>query len=76
MKEQIIKYLSDYTGIPEEQITDKTNLFADLGLNSLDFATILFEAESRFNISINENEYSEILTVGDLIKYINREYIK
>ena len=41
--------------------------FEDLGMDSLDKVTLLFELEQTFDISIPEAEVQGIQTVGDIV---------
>jgi acyl carrier protein len=41
--------------------------FEDLGMDSLDRITLLFELEQTFDISIPETEVQGIQTVGDIV---------
>ena len=41
--------------------------FEDLGMDSLDRVTLLFELEQMFDISISETEVQGIQTVGDIV---------
>jgi acyl carrier protein len=41
--------------------------FDDLGMDSLDKVTLLFELEQMFDISIPETEVQGIQTVGDVV---------
>ena len=41
--------------------------FEDLGMDSLDKVTLLFELEQTFDISIPETEVQGIQTVGDIV---------
>ena len=41
--------------------------FEDLGMDSLDKVTLLFELEQMFDISIPETEVQGIQTVGDIV---------
>jgi acyl carrier protein len=41
--------------------------FDDLGMDSLDRITLLFELEQTFDISIPETEVQGIQTVGDIV---------
>lgn len=41
--------------------------FDDLGMDSLDKVTLLFELEQTFDISIPETEVQGIQTVGDIV---------
>jgi acyl carrier protein len=44
--------------------------FEDLGLDSLDVAQLLFEAEDAFGISFDLEKASDITCIGDIAAYI------
>ena len=52
------------------KITVKTNIATDLGADSLDLVEILMTLEEEFKISIPDEAIPGIVTVGDLVKYI------
>ena len=47
MKEEIIKIIAGVAEVPEESINLKTNLIADLDLESLDLVTLVSEIENK-----------------------------
>lgn len=51
------------------------NLIEDLGLDSLDVISLLFEAEKRFDIKIPEEDISEhdLLNIDKFVAYIKNK---
>ena len=71
VEEKVIATLASVKRIPTEQIKLDSSL-QDLGVDSLDTFTLLFELESKFNISIPDDEARNIRTVGDIVKGVQR----
>lgn len=49
-----------------------TTRFNDLGLDSMDVAQLLFEAEDAFGISFDMEKASDINSIGDIAAYITK----
>jgi acyl carrier protein len=45
-------------------------VFADLGFQSLDVVSVLFEIEERYGVVIEEEEMPPITTLGDVVDYL------
>ena len=61
--------------ISAESLVDRSELtreaaFADLGLQSLDVVSILFEIEERYGVVIQEEEVPAVTTLGDVLDYL------
>jgi len=69
--EKVISTLASVKRIPAENITLESSL-QDLGIDSLDTFTLLFELESKFNISIPDDEARNIRTVNDIVDGIRK----
>ncbi|GAB4265032.1 MAG: acyl carrier protein [Deferrisomatales bacterium] len=63
--EQVREILGPLTKAHVE-MTEETDLVADLGLDSLKVMDLLTEVEDRFDVSIPLNLLPEIRTLGDL----------
>jgi acyl carrier protein len=50
----------------KRRVRPEDRLVEDLGAESMDFVNIMAAAESRFNISLGDEDVSKILTVDDL----------
>lgn len=59
--------------VDKDKITLESNLVEDLGADSLDAVEIIMELEEKFNISIADEELSEIKTVKDLVTFIEEK---
>jgi acyl carrier protein len=69
--ENVIATLASVKRIPVEGIKLETPL-QELGIDSLDTFTLLFELESKFNISIPDDEARNIRTVNDIVEGIRK----
>lgn len=68
--ELIRTFLRDRLGVEADRVTDGATL-ADLGVDSLMLAELMFEAEDRLGISINADEGIP-QTVGEMRAVIDR----
>ena len=57
--------------MPEESINLKTNLIADLDLESLDLVTLVSEIENKYQIEIPDKEIKKIQTVEDIVNFLS-----
>jgi acyl carrier protein len=57
--------------IPADTIKLDTNL-QDLGIDSLDVFTLLFELENAFKISIPDDDVRSLRTVNDVVEGIKK----
>ena len=71
VEEKVIATLASVKRIPADQIKLDSSLL-DLGVDSLDTFTLLFELESKFNISIPDDEARNIRTVSDIVAGVQR----
>jgi acyl carrier protein len=66
VEEKVISTLASVKRIPADKITVDTNL-QDLGIDSLDVFSLLFELENAFKISIPDDDVRSIRTVNDIV---------
>jgi acyl carrier protein len=64
--EKVIATLASVKRVPAENITIDTNL-QEMGIDSLDVFTLLFELENAFKISIPDDDVRSIKTVNDIV---------
>ena len=57
-----------------ETLDEGQELYADLGMDSLNFAQLLVELETRLNIQLDDEDLMaiELVTVADLIDLVER----
>ena len=48
----------------------ETELAGDLGVNSLEFAELVYLCEEKFNIMIDDEDLRSFTTVGDIVHYL------
>ena len=70
MKEKIIQVIAKSLKTKESEIKSESNIVDDLGADSLDTVELVMVLEERFGVDIPEEDAEELLTVGDVIKYI------
>ena len=69
--EKVIATLASVKRIPADKITLETNL-QELGIDSLDVFTLLFELENAFKISIPDDDVRSIRTVNDIVEGVKK----
>jgi len=62
--------LSAQFGIDEDQITENTDVVNDLGADSLDVVEMMMSLEDEFGILIEDEQLTELHTVGDVVNCI------
>ena len=70
--EKVKEVIVDQLGIEDdEKITMETTFIDDLGADSLDVVELIIALEEEFGIEIPETEAEKVVTVGDVVDYIN-----
>ncbi|MDR2268606.1 MAG: acyl carrier protein [Rickettsiales bacterium] len=69
--EQVKAIIKDKLGVNEDKITEKAAFVNDLGADSLDVVEFVMEVESKFGITIPDEDAGKMATVGDAVKYID-----
>ena len=59
--------------IKPEQVNQKMRLVEDLGADSLRKVECLMKLEEAFSIEIPDSEARELITIGDIINYVERK---
>jgi len=67
----VVSAVAEVKHLSPERITLETT-FADLGMDSLDTVTMLFELETRLQISIPDDAAKSVRTVRDVVDGIRR----
>lgn len=71
MIDDLKKFLKENYNI--EKVDLSLDFKKDLGLSSFDFVNLMFLLEKKYNITIEEENFRSIVTVGDLITYIEKK---
>lgn len=67
MFEKVKRKLLEYCEYPEGQLTEDTEIYKDLQINSLDIMLMLGDLEDEFDIHFEQEEIINIVTVGDVV---------
>ena len=70
MFESFKQFLVDDLRINPDDITMEAELTADLGINSLELADLVYTCEEKFNVEIDDEELHNFKTVGDVVRYL------
>ena len=70
MLERVVDILSEFTVLGKDEITEQSSLIVDLGLNSLDVMNVVVAFEEEFDIEIPDQKIKDLVTVGDITKYL------
>ena len=69
--EAVNEVFADSFEIPREKITPQAQIFADLGLDSLDVVDLVAAIQKRFNVQVRDDErVRSIRTMQDLYNYL------
>ena len=73
IEKRCIKVIRDVIGNNELDIQPQYSLIGDVGLDSVDFVSLLLALEDEFGGTIDDEISSQIFTVNDIINHIERE---
>ena len=60
----------DQLGVNEENVTMEATFVDDLAADSLDIVELVMNIEEEFDLEIPDNDTEKIVTIGDVVKYI------
>ncbi|NBS83315.1 MAG: acyl carrier protein [Verrucomicrobia bacterium] len=72
VKDIIVEQLS----VNAEQVTPEAKFIEDLGADSLDIVELVMAFEEEFGIEVPDGDAEKLLTVGDVVKYIEDKQSK
>lgn len=70
VEEKVIGIVSEQLGVPKEEVARESSFVDDLKADSLDVVELVMEFEDEFEVTIPDDDYEKIKTVGDAIDYI------
>ncbi|HBL48053.1 MAG TPA: acyl carrier protein, partial [Planctomycetaceae bacterium] len=70
IEEKVVGIVSEQLGHPKEDITLDSKFIDDLKADSLDIVELVMEFEDEFDVTIPDDDYDKIKTVGDVVGYI------
>ncbi|MCD8216585.1 MAG: phosphopantetheine-binding protein [Clostridiales bacterium] len=76
MLEKIKELLAETFGISENLINEDTSITDDIAPSPEDLSEFLMNLEEVFDVDISEDEFDEMLTVGDIMERLKSEGIE
>ena len=70
MFETLKQFLVDELHVNENDISMEAELSGDLGINSIELADLVMLCEEKFNIEIEDGDLHKLVTVGDVVNYL------
>lgn len=68
--EKVKQLIVEEMNVDPSKITMETNFVDDLGADSLDAVELVFKIEEVFNVTLTEEESTNLQTVGDVVKLL------
>jgi len=72
IKDIIVEQLS----VNAEQVTPEAKFIEDLGADSLDIVELVMAFEEEFGVEVPDTDAEKLLSVGDVVKYIEDKQSK
>lgn len=73
IEDKVIAIVSEQLSVPKEEVTRESRFVDDLKADSLDVVELVMEFEDAFGVTIPDDDYEKIQTVGNAIDYINEK---
>ena len=70
MKDSALAVIAKVSGKDVSVITPEAELVANLGLDSAKALELLVELEEKLDIEISDEDAASLITVGDILQYI------
>jgi acyl carrier protein len=70
--ERVKKIVVEHLGVEPEKVTENASFIDDLGADSLDTVELVMAFEEEFGCEIPDDAAETILTVGDAIKFLEK----
>jgi acyl carrier protein len=70
--ERVKKIVVEHLGVEPEKVNDKASFIDDLGADSLDTVELVMAFEEEFGCEIPDDAAETILTVGDAVKFLEK----
>ena len=71
VEQKVIDIIVEQLGVGADEVTLEASFIDDLGADSLDLVELIMAMEEEFGLEISDQDAEKILTVQDVINYIN-----
>ena len=76
IEDKVKDIIVEQLGVNPEQVTPTASFIEDLGADSLDTVELVMAFEEEFSVDVPDEEAEKLLTVGDVVKYIQDKAAK
>lgn len=73
MLEKIQELVAEGLGVDVDKVVPEASFKDDLGADSLDLFEMVMSLEDEFNVSIPTDDLEKLVTVQDVINYIEKQ---
>ena len=70
--ERVKKIVVEHLNVDADKVTDSASFIEDLGADSLDTVELVMAFEEEFGCEIPDDAAETILTVGDAVKFLEK----
>jgi acyl carrier protein len=70
IEQRVKDIIVEQLGVNADQVTADAKFIEDLGADSLDIVELVMALEEEFGSEIPDEQAEKLLTVGDVVKYI------
>ena len=70
--DRVKKIVVEHLGVEAEKVTEEASFIDDLGADSLDIVELVMAFEEEFNVEIPDDAAETIVTVGDAIRFLEK----
>jgi acyl carrier protein len=72
ISERVKKIVVEHLGVGADKVVDNASFIDDLGADSLDTVELVMAFEEEFGCEIPDDAAETILTVGDAVKFLDK----
>ena len=72
IEDKVMDIVSEQLSVPREDVAREKSFVEDLKADSLDVVELVMRFEDTFGVTIPDEDYEKIRTVGDAIEYIEQ----
>ena len=73
--DDVIRTIAEVAECALAELNGRTELIADLGLDSLMIFEIVFELEEKFDLRISDEEVDQIKTINQAVDFVLQELV-
>lgn len=72
IEQEVVDIVVEQLGVDKEDVTLSKSFVEDLNADSLDLTELIMTFEERFGCEISEQDAEKLVTVGDVVDYIEK----